>query len=202
MNPKVEKAVNSLKLTIRIESFVLFALALGASTAVSWGLHLLGVTWMWQRYLVAGIVGYLAFLGLYRLWLVWISQRIRQEMIFPTRPKPKKSGDWGDGVDLPFPDLDELGVWLGVIALAVAAAGFVLWSPGLLLDLLTGEVLMAFLFNQLKGGTAQPVTEKLILKTWPWATLLIGLLVLWALALGWLVPGAGSFGEALKTLTA
>lgn len=154
----------------RLQMFLLVALTGGVGFLVSAGLLKAGWTVMWQRYLVAIAVAYLAFLGLIWLWL----QLSRRHLVPETSDPLVNALDavplppWQDGVgDLPNP-LESLGDaavvddprgWLVVLLLAVIAALALsmVWviyiAPVLFAELLVDAVLAAGLYWRLRRGT-------------------------------------------------
>lgn len=160
----------------RLQMFLLVAITGGVGFLVSAGLLKAGWTVMWQRYLVAIAVAYLAFLALIWLWLQLSRRHLVEETSDPLLnaldavPLPMPRHGVGD-LPNPFESLGEAATsaagddpraWLLVPLLAVLAAlalsvAWVIYiAPVLFAELLVDAVLAAGLYRRLRrdaGGS-------------------------------------------------
>lgn len=156
----------------RLQMFLLVGITAGVGFLVSAGLLKAGWTVMWQRYLVAIAVAYVAFLGLIWLWLQLSRRHLVPETSDPlvnaldVLPLPPWH-DGGGGLPSPLESLgdataaaeDDPRGWLVVLLLAVitALALSVVWviyiAPVLFAELLVDAVLAAGLYRRLRRGT-------------------------------------------------
>jgi len=195
------RVVEKQKRRIRFETSVLLALVLLAGWGCSVALHRGGFHPLWARYLVCVLVAYALFVVLYWVWMKYIitdlsANRKKLEKEPSAGEKDKSVWDFDFGFFDGF-DFEILGLFLGILAIAVVAVFVVFTAPAMLLDFVTTEAILVFV-----GKRVSPMDDKVVVMTILKNTaipvlVLCGIMVVWAIILQACFPGQDSFSAVV-----
>jgi hypothetical protein len=190
--------------------------------AVSWVLLHYGMVEMWQRYPLAVIGGYIAFLVQLRLWVEIERERyVPEEVSIPTetsnellyQPDRKFISDgrsWLDWLDAPldFISLDEgclVGCFItlvvgGIIGVCGLMFSFIMAGSELLAELFLDAVVVTMLYRHLKNAARQYWLGTAVRRSWRLVIVIAVALSLLGACLSVLAPNSPSFGKALREI--
>ena len=222
------RARSALEAYFRNRSFPRLTLGLIVTIAgfagflISYALLHHGFEEMLFRYPVAVAGGYLAFLGLLRLWveIERVGYDPRQVAISTDPPEEKETAslldqwsrkdhgwlDWLDLVEIP---VLEDGCLVGclfafLIGLVAGVASilfsFIMAAPELLAEVFLDAVVVTMLYRHLKTAAREHWLSTAVKRTWISALLTAGALSLLGLCLDGLAPHSDSIGPALKEI--
>jgi hypothetical protein len=201
---------------------VVVALAGVAGLLVSQILLKLGMQEMWQRYPLAVLGGYLAFLTLIRIWVEIELSRydpnnvdISDEVGKGTKPiannsdLPGSDRSWLDWLDVPGSlDFDE-GCFIGcavalvagiVLGAATSIFSFVMAGSELLAEVFLDAVLISVFYRHLKNAAKEHWLGTAVKRTWVSALLTALAVSLIGAVLDIMAPGSHAIGPAIREI--
>jgi len=199
---KVTRVLEKQKNRIRFETSIILALVISFGWLCSVILFHLGLQPLWVRYLLSVTIGYSSFLLLYWFWMKYIINDISENMkkhdedAIPTKNK-RNGWDFDLGFSDGF-DLEAIGIFVGIIAIVLVSGFVLIMAPAILIDFLTSEIILVFLFKKVSSIDEKAVFLNILKNTYIAFLVLCGIILIWAVALQVYFPGQDSFSSIVS----
>lgn len=192
-----------------------------AGFAVSWILLHLGVEEMWQRWPLALIGGYIAFLGLLRMWVEIERDRYEHGYIqaqgeLPNAPLLDSRREfisdntwfrWLDALDIAiyFPEGCAAGCFIVVVFSTLISSvcmmfTFIMAGSELLAEVFLDAVVVSLLYRHLKNAARQHWLGTAVKRSWRLALIMAVVLAILGGCLSFFAPNSHSLGKALREI--
>jgi len=201
---KIQNSLSNRKKKNRFEATLILILIGLLSVILSYFLDRAGLKILYIRYPICLVFSYLVFIFSFWLWIRYVIKDVSTKKYYaennsqnPKRKNTTQSDSWWGGIDLDL-DIGELGVFLVIIAAIILGILFVATLPGILIEVISNEIIVLYVFSKLEIIDDGKVFIGIIKNSWIFFTILMVIVLGWSIVVSLIYPDATKFGDVVK----